>query len=282
MTRCIDSLVAVTKAVICAAPWNHDPKCSPIPWRTNLFEDAQNRPLRIAIMRDDGVVRPHPPVTRVLHEVATKLEQAGHDIVSWNPGTLHQECIDIMDQYYTADGGEDIRRDVEAGGEPYIPHVEALINKGKPISVYAYWQLNKQKLAAQKKFLELWTSTQSVNTGEEIDILLTPVMPHSAVPHRQCRWVGYTKIFNLIDYPAVVIPAGQVSKELDGEAAMTTDSYNPRNSLDEWNWRLFDVDAMHGMPVGLQIVARRLHEERALGAAKVIDSILRRSEATVS
>ncbi|KAJ4986030.1 amidase [Stagonosporopsis vannaccii] len=277
MSQCIDSLVAATKAVVDAAPWDHDPKCSPVPWRSEMFEDAQSRPLRIAVMRDDGVVRPHPPVARVLEEAAGKLQQAGHEIVVWSPGSLHQECIDIMDQYYTADGGEDIRRDVEAGGEPFIPHVDALVNKGSPISIYAYWQLNKQKFSAQKRYLELWRSTRSAKSGKEIDILLTPVMPHSAVPHRKCRWVGYTKVFNFIDYPAVVIPAGRVTKELDSEAARKTDTYTPRNPLDEWNWNLFDVDAMDGMPIGVQVVARRLHEERALGAAKVIDSVLKQS-----
>lgn len=275
MSRTIDSLIAVTKAVIDSAPWDHDPKCSPVPWRTEIFEDAQSRPLRIAVMKDDGVVRPHPPVARVLDEVVAKLRRAGHDIVPWNPGSLHQECIAIMDQYYTADGGEDIRRDVEAGGEPFIPHVEALINRGKPISVYSYWQLNKQKVAAQKRYLNLWKSTKSLQMGEEIDVLLTPVMPHSAVPHRMCRWVGYTKVFNFVDYPAVVIPAGQVSKELDKESMTTMDTYQPRNQLDEWNWNLFDVDAMDGMPIGVQVVARRLNEERVLGAAKAIDCILK-------
>lgn len=180
-----------------------------------------------------------------------------------------------QDQYYTADGGEDIRRDVEVAGEPFIPHVEALVNKGKPISVYNYWQLNRQKLAAQKRFLDLWNSTKSPTTGKQIDILLTPVMPHSAVPHRKCRWVGYTKIFNFVDYPAVVIPAGQVSKELDSEAAQSMGSYQPRNALDEWNWNLFDAESMDGMPIGVQIVSRRLQEEKALGAAKAIDDVLR-------
>jgi Asp-tRNA(Asn)/Glu-tRNA(Gln) amidotransferase A subunit family amidase len=278
MSRSIDSLIAVTKAVVDAAPWNQDPKCCPVPWRSEIFEDTRSRPLRIAVMTDDGVVRPHPPVTRVLNEIVAKLKHAGHDIVSWNPGSLHQECIEIMDQYYTADGGEDIRRDVEAGGEPFIPHVEALINRGKPISVYSYWQLNKQKVAAQKQYLDLWKSTTSAKSGEEIDILLTPVMPHSAVPHRKCRWVGYTKIFNFVDYPAVVLPAGKVSRELDSKATMTMNTYQPRNPLDEWNWNLFDAEAMEGMPIGVQVVARRLNEEKALGAAKVIDDILRNTQ----
>lgn len=164
---------------------------------------------------------------------------------------------------------------MEAGGEPFIPHVEALVNKGKPISVYAYWQLNKQKLAAQKCFLDLWNSTKSPISGKPIDVLLCPVMPHPAVPHRRCRWVGYTKVFNFVDYPAVVLPAGKVSIERDTAAAETMNEYKPRNVLDEWNWSNFDLDAMDGMPIGVQVVARRLEEEKVLGAAKVIDCVLR-------
>lgn len=75
----------------------------------------------------------------------------------------------------------------------------------------------------------------------------------------------------------MVLPAGKVSKDLDGVRAEEIDSYQPRNALDEWNWKLFDIDTMDGMPIGVQIVARRLQEEKALGAAKVIDDILKTS-----
>ncbi len=95
-------------------------------------------------------------------------------------------------------------------------------------------------------------------------------MPHCAVSHRKCRWVGYTKVFNFVDYPTVVIPVGFVSKE----AAKSMESYQPRNELDEWNKSLFDLESMDGMPIGVQIVARRLHEEKVLGAAKAIDQII--------
>jgi amidase len=185
------------------------------------------------------------------------------------------QLILLQDQFYTADGCEDIRTEINVAGEPFLPHVEALVNRGRAISVYEYWQLNKQKLAAQKRFLDLWTSTKSGKTSKPIDILLTPVMPHSAVPHRKCRWVGYTKVFNFVDYPAVVLPAGRVSKELDSDVAEDVRAYCPRNVLDEWNWNLFDVDTMNGMPIGVQVVARRLQEEKVLGAAKAIDDVLK-------
>ncbi|KAL6168536.1 hypothetical protein ACJQWK_06169 [Exserohilum turcicum] len=274
MARNMASLIHVTKALVDARPCHADPKCCPLPWRSDLLQRARATPLVIAVMRDDGVVRCHPPVARLLDHAVARLRDAGHDIVAWAPGDLHQECINLMDQYYTADGGEDIRRDVDAGGEPMIPHVDALVHRGRAISVYDYWQLNKQKLKLQKRYLDQWNATKSEATGAPMDILLAPVMPHSALPHGKCRWVGYTKVFNLVDYPVVVVPAGTVDRALDADAAARMPDYQPRNVLDEWNWNAVDLDAMHGMPIGVQVVSRRLHEETALGAAEAIDVII--------
>lgn len=271
--RNLESIITVTKVVIDAAPWTLDPKCHPIPWRNEAFLEVQSRPLTVGLLIDDGVVRVHPPIARVLEEVATRLRNAGHELIPWHPGDDHRECIEIMDQYYTADGGEDIRREMEAGGEPYIPHVEALVNRGKPISVYSYWQLNKRKLAAQKRYLDKWNAAHSPS-GRKADVLLMPIMPHTAVPHRHCRWVGYTKVWNFLDYTALSLPAGAVSKELDPKLEALP-YYEPRNEMDGWNWQAYDVDSMDGMAVGVQIVGQRLEEEKVLGVAKVIEGLLR-------
>ncbi|KAF4538402.1 Acetamidase [Lasiodiplodia theobromae] len=271
LARSLCSLRFVTKAVVDAAPWQYDPKVVPLPWRADIEAEIQSRPLVIGLLVDDGVVRVHPPIERVVRETARKLEEAGHEVIPWDYSG-HQECIEIMDQFYTADGGEDIRREVLAGGEPFIPHVEALVNRGKPISVYEYWQLNKLKHEQQKRYLDKWNAVRSPS-GRKVDVLLTPVMPHSAVPHRGCRWVGYTKVWNFLDYSAVVLPGGAVDKNMDAKADT---SYQPRNELDKWNWSLYDPESMDGMPVGLQIVGRKLEEEKVLGAAKVVESILQR------
>lgn len=44
--------------------------------------------------------------------------------------------------------------------------------------------------------------------------------------------------------------------------------------MDEWNWNLYDSERMSGHPVGLQIIAQRLQEEKALAAAKVFEGLL--------
>ena len=178
-----------------------------------------------------------------------------------------------QDEYYRADGGEDIRKAIAEGGEPVIPHIQAFIDRAPPISVYEYWQLNKRKISAQRAYYEMWKSARS-KSGKPVDILLVPTMPHTAVPHRSCRWVGYTKLFNFLDYTALSFPAGQVSKDLDA-ASVSNLGYSPRNPLDAHNWDNYDLASMNGHDIGLQIVGRRFDEERILGAAQQIQSLLK-------
>lgn len=260
----------MSRLIANSRPWDLDPRCAPLPWDESAFQEMQERPLVIGLIVDDGVVRVHPPIERALKELSTALEAHGHEILPWDTSD-HAPAIELMDLYYTVDGGEDIRRDVRVAGEPYLPHVEALINRGKPISVFEYWQLNKRKVATQKRYLDKWTAARSAS-GRPVDVLLSPTMPHTTVPHRHIRWVGYTKIWNLLDYPALTFPVDRVRADRD----YLEQPYVPRNALDEWNWKLYDVERVEGYPVNLQIVGRRLEEEKVLGAATVVERIWKR------
>ncbi|KAI0123798.1 amidase signature domain-containing protein [Xylariales sp. AK1849] len=273
LTRSLSSLEYVMKVVIDARPWEQDSRCVPIPWRGDMYTSHLSRPLTIGILSDDGVVRPHPPISRVFRTAVATLKAAGHDIIEWD-ASLHADCIAVMDAFYSADGGEDIKVDVKAGGEPFIPHVERLVNRGQAISVYEYWQLNKKKCALQQAYLEKWKSIISPKTGRVADVILMPPMPHSSVPHGGCRWVGYTKIWNVLDYSALVIPGGKVHPE-DANAEW---GYEARNEMDEWNsnlWQSNKEDMIRlGLPVGLQIIGRKLEEEKVLAIGKVIEVLL--------
>lgn len=260
MARSLATVTDITKLIINAKPWRLDPRCHPIPWRQDIYEATLRRPLVIGIVHDDGVVRPHPPLACALRDLEARLRAAGHQIVAWDTSD-HMELIEIMDLYYTADGGEDIRRDVEAGGEPYIPHVEALVNRGSAISVYEYWQLNRRKLAAQVAYNDKWEASN-------VDVLLTPTLPHTAHPHKRTKWIGYTKVWNVLDYTALAFPAGV-------SAGQEKPEYIPRNDLDQWNWEEYDASSMNGHPVGLQIIGRRLEEEKVLGVATVFQSLMK-------
>ncbi|KAL2855518.1 amidase signature domain-containing protein [Aspergillus pseudoustus] len=269
MARDLSSICYLSRLVAESRPWDCDPRCPPLPWNGAVFEDIQSRRMVIGLILDDGVVKVHPPIERALRELVNKLEKAGHEIVTWDASD-HLGYINLMDRYYTVDGGEDIRRDVAVAGEPFIPHVEALVNRGKPISVYEYWQLNRERIDLQKKYLGKWSAVRSPS-GKPVDVLLSPTMPHVAVRHRSVRWVGYTKIWNLLDYPAVTLPIDQVRVEKD----ILPLDYKPRNELDAWNWGLYDSEIMDGHPVNVQVIGRKLDEERVLGAATAIEQIWR-------
>ncbi|RGP79520.1 hypothetical protein FLONG3_2268 [Fusarium longipes] len=277
LTRSISSIHDVTKAIILQEPWNQDCRCVPIPWRQNAHDQVLERKLTIGVIRDDGVVKPHPTIARVIEEAVEALKSDGHEVIEWKPD-FHAECIEVMDAYFTADGCDDIRRDVEAGGEPFIPAVERLIKRGGAISVFEYWQLNKRKRQLQQSYLEKWNNAISTKTGRVVDALITPALPHTAVPHQNIKWVGYTKVWNLLDYTALVIPAGKVEPQ-DLEVAL---DHEPRNDMDEWNKQLWkdhkDDMARHQLPVNVQIVGRHLEEEKVLAIGKVLDGLLRSRE----
>lgn len=273
MARSLDTVHLVMKSLIDFKPWELDARCAPTAWREEVYQDVTSRPVVIGVLRDDGVARPHPPISRVLNEAVEALRSAGHTIVEWN-ADLHPECIQVLDEFYTADGGEDIRAAVAAGGEPFIPHVEKLVNRGQPISVFEYWQLNKRKWALQQAYLEKWDFLRT-SDGKIVDVLLTPPMAHTAVPHRSCRWVGYTKIWNVLDYTALVIPGGKVCEEDIGVPW----GFEPRGEMDQWSLDLWNDNkeemARLKLPVGLQIVGRKLEEEKVLGVGKIMQDLLR-------
>ena len=72
------------KAIIDAKPWFKEPALLPFPWKEDDF--FAGKKLKIAVLWDDGVVKPHPPVTRALKKVVDKLkENENVEIVEWKP-----------------------------------------------------------------------------------------------------------------------------------------------------------------------------------------------------
>jgi amidase len=66
-----------TRTIIDQKPWLKEPSLLPFPWRDNVSyltrSDSKKR-LKVAVLWDDGIVKPHPSVVRALKEVAEKLK----------------------------------------------------------------------------------------------------------------------------------------------------------------------------------------------------------------
>lgn len=75
------------KTVIAAKPWLKEPSLLPFEWKDmrGSWKDGGIK-LKIAVLWEDGVVKPHPPVTRALREVVAKLKlSAKVELVDWKP-----------------------------------------------------------------------------------------------------------------------------------------------------------------------------------------------------
>lgn len=73
-----------TKTLIDAKPWYDEPSLLPFPWKE---EDVfKGKKVKVAVLWDDGVVKPHPPVTRALKQLVDKLKANENvELVEWKP-----------------------------------------------------------------------------------------------------------------------------------------------------------------------------------------------------
>lgn len=91
MGKTLEDITKYSKVVIDAQPWKVDPKMLPIPWRS--VEPLKK--LKIAVLWNDGICMPTPPVTRALKETVEKLKKAGHEVIDWDP-KLHQTALELL------------------------------------------------------------------------------------------------------------------------------------------------------------------------------------------
>lgn len=75
-----------------------------------------------------------------------------------------------------------------------------------------------------------------------------------------------------LDYSAGVIPVTHVDKAKDG----LPDDFKMKdlNGVARGAYMYYDADAMHGLPVGVQIIGRRLEEEKVLALMERVEGAL--------
>ncbi|KAE8354146.1 amidase signature domain-containing protein [Aspergillus coremiiformis] len=254
MASTLEEITLYSKTVIDQEPWINDPKCLPIPWRP---AEPKHR-LKLAVMWNDGIVTPTPPVARALQETVNRLRQAGHQIIDWAP-TGHHEARQLLQRKFVADGGKSVRELLAPTGEPFREEMRDY-EKATEIGVHAMWQIHLERNTLQKEYLQRWNASG-------IDGILCPTTPYSSVEHGKFAYVGYTGVFNVLDYSAVSFPCGvKARKELDASHP----SHQALSDIDDRIQKDYNASAVDGMPVSLQLVARRLEEEKVLMMTGVI------------
>lgn len=85
--------------------------------------------------------------------------------------------------------------------------------------------------------------------------------------HGDFKYVGYTGVYNVVDYSAISFPSGiSVDKAVD----TPVENYKALSDVCQTVHDSYDVEAVHGMPVSLQLVAKRLEEEKVLAMTATV------------
>lgn len=259
MARSVADLRLFAQTVSNAGPWLKDPKCIAVPWRDGHLKSR----LKLGVLWHDGVVMPTPPVKRALKEVAEKLKSRGYDVIEW-ANDDHAEAIELLGKLFVADGGKSVRRLVEMSGEPWRPEMKAY-ESATETGVYDMWQLQSRRTALCKRYLDRWAEAGGM------DAILCPTTPYAAPKHGDFKYVGYTGVFNILDYSAVSFPTGlHANKDLD----ILDSERKSFGEHDEAAQKDYDASAVHGMPISLQLVGKRLQEEKILDVVERVCSDL--------
>ncbi len=83
MSHSVRTLKLVFESLLSTEPWLRDPHTLPIPWRASKEYNAElesNSKPAFGFMLNDGVVSPHPPVSRALDIVRKALEKSRYQV----------------------------------------------------------------------------------------------------------------------------------------------------------------------------------------------------------
>jgi len=299
LARNMDDLEEFWKRVLQMKPWEYDHSCIPLPWR----DVELPKKVRWGVLWDDGVLPPSPACKRALQTVVDALKsQEGHEVVDFiAPDPL--EAMVIGSQLVFADGGKELVHLVRPGEYLDPGVVQATSTLRYPLflkKIYAWivryvyrdpiWatiieDFHEKSVTEQwalvvrrDEYRALWHQSWK---DAELDFLLTvpnaiPAIPAGGMKNATVASVGYVFLFNVLDYTAGILPVTFVDALRDALPPSFKDAVYPKlNTLARGCYDIYDAAAMDGLPVGVQVVGKRLEEEKVILGMKVIERALK-------
>ncbi|KAF4548506.1 Amidase-like protein 2 [Elsinoe fawcettii] len=266
MATTLRSCNFLLETIMQAKPWLWDADCHHISWQ------AHSRPLkiRVGVVQDDGLYTPHPPVRRTISDSAQKLKNGGVEIVPIQLPSMLDAFLTTV-QFYSADENKYIQSLISSTGEPFVPSVvKKDLPNTPPMDVKKLFELNAARHKIQAEYHQLWLQ-------HDLDAILLPPAPHTAVPFDEWLSISYTCLWNLLDYPSCIIPTGRV-KPTDAKDDISTAKYG---DMDKQAYQLYSGPEQYkNAPTSIQLVGMRQEDEKLLKVAQVVDEILRKDVAS--
>ncbi|KAF9878332.1 general amidase [Colletotrichum karsti] len=266
MANSADDLALFMETVLSRQPWKYDATALDTPWTAREF-DASKR-LTIGVLPEDPEYRLHPPVRRALDKAISALRKSGHNVIQLpsDPDCSVGVGGRLGFQYFAlgSPGLDALEHEI---GEPLVPSVRRGVHpftKTKP-PVSPDADLANQLsefLGLRDAYAESWRKTWRQH---DLDVVLGPGAISTSVPHDAYGNPVYTLMWNVLDYPAGIIPYNLASKEEDPEYQKATSAFEAD----------YNPEASDGVPCAIQVVAPRFHDEDCLEAIRIIDRDIR-------
>ena len=240
MARTVDDVRLLLEAI--AGPDAGDPNGHPVP----LTRLPRRHVLRVGVFEDDGRTPVEDGIRQAVRRAARALESAGVEVVPFRPAWL-EEARELWWEIF----GRASRLLLE----PALDGHEADVHPN--LVEFVGWTKRLPRLTAER-LLDVEIARDALRARmlrdmEEMPVLLCPVAAVTAFEHGEREWEidgrrvhyldawSYAAWFNLLQNPAVSVPAGLTAG---------------------------------GLPVGVQVVARPWDELTALDVARTIEAEL--------
>lgn len=252
--------------VVCNSPAEDlDDGALNIKWDESFQEDAQR--LTIGVLTEDPKYPLHPNMKRALRIAMQKLEAAGHTIVGLTgvvpdmAPDIARAC-DIAFSFFRIDPDNTGLKRIASTGEPEVPslqytHPYELRDKGMSMRDLLDLNAARGQIIAQMR---------KMFVNGRLDLVIGPGYQSCAPPHDQYGNAPYTVLANLVDYPACVIPF-EKAVETDDASFIRDRDYVPP-------YRPKEVE---GAPCHVQLIGRRLKDEKLMQAAQIVERVLART-----
>ncbi|THY78167.1 amidase [Aureobasidium pullulans] len=261
-------LKLAVQSILQTEPWQRDPRVHPLPWRNEQEEAAkqlaQDKKLTFAVLKHDGLCAPHPPIKRALEETVQKLESLGHKVIEWQPPS-HSKLQDICVKAWGYDGGADAARAFALSGEDPKPNI--MFEEAPQANATDIMRNQVEKRDAEKEYMEYWNSTsQLTGTGRPVDAIISPLAPFTAARPNKYTSYSYSVWVNVLDYSSAIVPVTKVDKNVDKDYT----DFKPVSETDAKTQATYDPEIYDGAHVSLQVVCRRLEEEKVLAISEYV------------
>ena len=248
---------------------------------TNTKGSGEKGEIVIGVLRSDGNCNLHPPIDKILTEVAHMLSKtSGVKVVEIPTPNAWQKSQGAMSKLMGVGGSENLNDLITSTGEPLVPWMQTRFRAGPPQAYARMAELKAQRAALQQEMIDVvWTRKDDAGRRRrKIDAIVCPLAAHPVPEIERYNAVGYTSSWVYLDCPAGNLPIRDVQesdlefgKPQGGKVLSTWDKKN----RELWDETKTDRRVYLGTQLSVQIVVPKLEEGRLAQVMSLVEGVAR-------